>query len=90
MLRNQFLNLGDITSASIRVPHFENAINEPVNSAFGEITVEETATGHFYSDQHIMAADKTPMIDMCHTEDHDNFSDHIIATHLGEFGEIED
>jgi len=30
------------------------------------------------------------MMDMCRTEDHDNFSDHLIATYLGEFGEIED
>ncbi len=90
MLRNDFLNMDAITTASVRVPHFENAINEPMVSAFGEVLIEETASGHFYSDQHVMAADKALMMDMCHTEDHDNFSDHIIATHLGEFGEIED
>ncbi len=90
MLRNDFLNMETITADSIRVPHFENAINEPIESAFGEVLVEETASGHFYSDTHTMAADKAPMIEMCHIEDRDNFSDHIIATYLGEFGEIED
>lgn len=90
MLRKDSLNFDGVTAASIRVPHFENAINTPMNSAFGEVMIEETSAGHFYSDTHIMAADKVAMIDMCHTEDHDNFSDHIIATYLGEFGEIND
>lgn len=90
MLRNTFINFGKVSTASVRIPHFEKASTTQMQSAFGEILVEETASGHFYSDHHIMATDTAPMMDMCHTEDHDNFSDHIIATNLGEFGEIED
>lgn len=61
-----------------------------LSSAFGRPGFEKTSIGHFYSDTHKMAAPKRPMIDMCHTEDHDGFTDHIISTHLGEFGEIDD
>lgn len=89
MLRNNFLNMETITPDSIRVPHFENAINEAVESAFGDALVEETSAGHFYSDSQVMAADTTPMMDMCRTEDHDNFSDHLIATPANFFGELE-
>lgn len=58
--------------------------------AFGRPSFEKTSIGHFYSDNHKMAAPKRPMMEMCHTDDHDGFTDHIISTHLGEFGEIDD
>jgi len=90
MLRKTYINYGEVSATSIRVPHFDTAINTPMDSAFGIALIEETSAGHFYSDTQTMPADRAPMIDMCRTEDHENFSDHIIATHLGEFGEVDD
>lgn len=90
MFSKAIIDFKTITTASLRVPQFETAINEPIDDAFGEQPFEETSAGHFYSDDQTMAADRTHMMGMCHTEGHDNFSDHIIATHLGEFGEIDE
>ena len=87
MLRNDFLNMEAITSASIRIPHFENPVK---THAFGRPGFEKTSIGHFYSDSHKMAAPKRPMLDMCHTEDHDGFSDHLISTYVDEYGEVND
>ena len=82
-----FPTFNDPSAAALGAPHFGSST---VTTAFGRPGFEKTSVGHFYSDTHKMAARKGPMMDMCHTEDHDNFSDHIIATHLGEFGEIDD
>jgi len=91
MLRkNPIATYDGINAASVRVPRFDKAENAPLTSAFGASQIEETAAGHFYSDSQIMASAKEPMIDMCRTEDHDGFSDHIISTHMSEFGEIDD
>lgn len=90
MLRNAIIDFNTVTTASVRLPRFEIAINETMASAFGTVVAEETSAGHFYSDEQIMPADKGPMMDMCHTDGHDGFFAHIISTHLGEFGEIDD
>lgn len=84
-----FPTFNDPNAAGLGTPHFERLQGKSIGTTFGQPRFEKTALGHFYSDTHKMAAPKRPMMDMCHTEDHDGFADHIISTHLGEFGEIE-
>jgi len=85
-----FPTFNDPTVSALGIPHLDQLTRKSVNSVFGKPQFDRTAQGHFYSDVHKMAARKAPMADMCHTEDHDGFADHIISTHLGEFGEIDD
>ena len=85
-----FPTFNDPNASALGTPHFEQAQSTATGTIFGQPRFEKTAVGHFYSDTHRMAAAKRPMMDMCHTEDHDGFTDHLISTHLGEFGEIED
>lgn len=85
-----FPTFNDPKSSGLGISHFEQTETLQTRSAFGRPGFEKTAIGHFYSDTHKMAAPKRPMMEMCHTEDHDGFADHIISTHLGEFGEVTD
>lgn len=70
-----FPTFNDPAVSGLGTPHFEQAAP---TSAFGRPCFEKTSVGHFYSDTHKMAAPKRPMMDMCHTEDHDNFSNNIL------------
>lgn len=79
----------DPKSSGLGIPHFEQAETLQPHSAFGRPGFEKTAIGHFYSDTHKMAAPKRPMLEMCHTEGHDGFADHIMSTPAGFYGELD-